>query len=182
MKGMIFTEFLDMVEARFGLAVKNQIIRKSNLSTDGAYTTVGNYDHTELVRLITALSEASGVPVPQLLEEFGGLLFGHFTQQYGQFFTRAQSCFEFLAHIEGYIHVEVRKLYPDAELPAFTYPTHDADTLVMEYRSPRPLGMFAKGLVQAAIEHFKEPMDLKTEELSGGQWKAVRFTLTRRKT
>lgn len=27
--------------------------------------------------------------------------------------------FQFLKNIENYIHVEVRKLYPDAELPTF---------------------------------------------------------------
>lgn len=180
MKGMIFTEFLDMVEARFGLAVKNQIIRKSRLSTDGAYTTVGNYDHAELVRLCGALSEATGVPVADLLEQFGGQIFGHFTHHYGRFFAHSKSCFEFLGNIESYIHLEVRKLYPDAELPVFTYPVRTDDRLVMEYRSPRPLGIFAKGLVQAAIKYFEEPLSLATEELSGGEWKAVRFTLTRK--
>ena len=50
MKGMIFTEFLDMVEERFGLAVADRIIEAGGSSTGGAYTAVGTYDHREMVR------------------------------------------------------------------------------------------------------------------------------------
>ena len=177
MKGMIFTEFMDMVDDEFGLAVKDQIIRKSQLSTDGAYTAVGNYDYQELVRLAVTLSQSSGTPVATLLVKFGERIFVHFTRHYGRFFKDADGCFQFLSRIEDYIHVEVRKLYPDAQLPSFSYPQHDARRLVMEYRSPRPLGPFAEGLVRAAIRHFAEPIQLQVDDLSGGSGTHTRFTL-----
>lgn len=180
MKGLIFTEFLDLVEERYGLAVKAQIIRKARLPNDGAYTAVGNYDHRELGRLAGELSVATGAALPDLLEEFGGRIFSMFVRNYGHFFNGAKSCFDFLAHIEGYIHVEVRKLYPDAELPTFSYPRRDADTLVMEYHSPRPLGVFAKGLVRAAIRHYREDIELQVEDLSGGAGTDMRFSMVRR--
>lgn len=180
MKGMIFTEFLDLVEEQYGLAVKAQIIRKARLPNDGAYTAVGNYDHAELGRLASQLSAATGTPLPQLLEAFGQRIFGMFVRNFGHFFARANSCFDFLAHIEDYIHVEVRKLYPDAELPSFSYPRHDDRVLVMDYRSPRPLGSFAKGLVTAAIRHYGEAIELHLEDLSDGAGTAMRFSLTRR--
>jgi Haem-NO-binding len=56
------------------------------------------------------------------LRSFGKHLFGRFVCNYPQFFGGINSALTFLANIEGYIHVEVRKLYPDAELPSLTAP------------------------------------------------------------
>lgn len=179
MKGMIFTELLDMVEDRLGLGMKDRVLQRARPASGGSYTTVGDYPVEELLDLVDALAAETGQPAEDLLESFGVHMFGHFTRHYGRFFAGAQSCFEFLGHVDDYIHVEVRKLYPQAELPGFTYPHRDANRLVMEYRSPRPLSAFATGLVRAAIAHFGEPVQLAVEDLSAGQGTAARYTLTR---
>ena len=57
MKGMIFTEFLEMVENAYGWEVQENIIDAAALPNDGAYTAVGTYDHQELVSLVVALSK-----------------------------------------------------------------------------------------------------------------------------
>ena len=179
MKGMIFTEFLDMVESRLGLAVKDRILAASGGASEGVYTAVGNYPAQEMLTLVDALARETGQPAPRLMEDFGAHMFDHFTRHYGRFFGGGQSCFDFLGNIEDYIHVEVRKLYPQAELPAFSYPHRDAARLVMEYRSPRPMAAFATGLVRAAVRYFAEPVQLEVEDLSAGQGTAARFTLIR---
>ena len=56
MKGIIFTEFLDMVEAQFGLAVVDEIITNSKTLHQGIYTSVGTYDFNEMISLLVALS------------------------------------------------------------------------------------------------------------------------------
>lgn len=177
MKGMIFTEFLDMVGDRFGLAVKDRVIAAAGGAHDGAYTAVGNYDHREMVAMAIELSAATRLPLNTLLVAFGQHVFGVFTQHYGHFFAEAPGAIAFLARIEDYIHVEVRKLYPDAELPGFTYPACAAGQLVMEYRSPRPMAAFAEGLVRATVSHYGEPLSLTVEDLSGGAGTSARFTL-----
>lgn len=175
---MVFTEFLDMVDERFGLATKLTLVDASGSATGGAYTAVGSYDHREMVRMVMALGERSGVPAHELLIVFGEHIFGVFTRNYGQFFDGAKGSLDFLARIEDYIHVEVRKLYPDAELPSFRYPPCPAGTLVMEYSSPRPLAPFAEGLVRAALKHFNDGVGYRVEDTSGGAGTGARFTLT----
>jgi hypothetical protein len=54
MKGMVFTEFLEMVEAKFSADMVDDIISDSDLPNGGAYTSVGTYDHSELVHCQTA--------------------------------------------------------------------------------------------------------------------------------
>lgn len=177
MKGMIFTEFLDMVEGSFGLAVKDRVIAAAGGGHDSAYTAVGNYDHRELAAMAMELSAATGISLRDLLIAFGHHTFGVFVQHYGHFFESAKGALDFLAHVEGYIHVEVRKLYPDAELPSFSYPPCSPGELVMEYHSPRPMAAFAEGLVRATIKYFGERITLTVQDLSAGRGTAARFTL-----
>jgi hypothetical protein len=179
MKGMIFTEFLDMVGERFGLAVKDRVIAVAGGAHDGAYTAVGNYDHREMVAMALELERATGASLAQLLNAFGEHVFGVFTRRYGHFFSEASGAIDFLSRIENYIHVEVRKLYPDAELPSFQYPPAPVGELLMDYHSPRPMAAFAEGLVRATIAHFGEPVELIVTDTSNGAGTACRFHLRR---
>jgi len=48
--------------------------------------------------------------------------------------------------VDELIHVEVKKLYKDAQLPEFNYEDHIDDKLTMIYRSPRKLCFLSEGL------------------------------------
>ena len=89
MKGVVFTEFLDMVEQRFSPDMVDDIIEDANLPSGGAYTAVGTYPHDEMVALVVALSARSGAAVPDLLRAFGEYLFGRFVQGYPGHFSAA---------------------------------------------------------------------------------------------
>lgn len=121
----------------------------------------------------------TGIAVPVLVKTFGQHLFGKFVVGYPTFFTGVTSGFDFLRSIERHIHVEVKKLYPDAELPAFEYESPSADRLIMTYRSSRGLADFAEGLMIGCFAHFGEKVNLAREDLSGNGTE-VRFTLDRR--
>lgn len=177
MKGMIFTEFLDMVEGSFGLTVKDRVIAAAGGAHEGAYTSVGQYDHREMVAMASELSRLSGLSLHDLLLAFGQHVFAVFARDFSHFFASADNAITFLSRIENYIHVEVRKLYPGAELPNFSYPPCDAGRLVMEYRSPRPMAAFAEGLIRATIKYYGQPIALLVEDLSAGAGTAARFTL-----
>lgn len=179
MKGVVFTEFLEMVEDHFSMEVADRIIEASDLPSEGAYTSIGTYDHAEMVQLVTNLSQETDIPIPDLLCTFGKYLFGHFAAGYPQFFEGIEGAFPFIEKIDGYIHVEVRKLYPDAELPTFKCDTSKAGRLTVIYNSTRPFADLAKGLLMGCLEHFGEKADLQHEDLSNEQGTSARFTLTK---
>ena len=52
MKGVVFTEFLEMVEDRFSPEMADRIIEGAELASGGVYTTVGTYDHGEMIQLV----------------------------------------------------------------------------------------------------------------------------------
>lgn len=178
MKGIVFTEFLEMVEEKFGFLIADQIVQESSLPSGGSYTAVGTYPHAEMVSLVVSLSKATEVGVPVLLKTFGQHLFPKFAQGYGQFFGDVTDPFIFLESLEGYIHVEVKKLYPDAELPSFDSHSPSPNTLVMEYRSDRGMADFAEGLLEGCFTHFQQEVTIAREDvnMNGSHTK---FTLTR---
>ena len=111
MKGVIFTEFLEMVEEAFSPDMADQIIGLSQLSSDGAYTSLGNYSHLEILQLVTQLSQQTNIPVSELVKEFGKRFINRFAMAHPEFFTEVDSAFAFLENVDRRVHVEVKKLY-----------------------------------------------------------------------
>ena len=177
MKGVVFTEFLSMVEKQFSADMVDDIIDDAQLPNGGAYTAVGTYPHQEMVAMVVALSQRCGVPVPDLVRAFGEYLFGRFVVAYPAFFEGMNDAFTFLAGIEDIIHVEVKKLYPDAELPRFDVEHHDAQRLVLLYQSPRHFEDLAEGLMRGCVNHFGEDILIVREAAEHGA--SQRFHLTR---
>jgi hypothetical protein len=179
MKGLVFTEFLEMVEAKFSADMVDRILESADLPSGGAYTSVGTYEHAEMIELVTCLSRETGISQHDLVRTFGTYLFEHFHQTFPMYFEGVRSSFDFLRKVQDYIHVEVRKLYPDAELPSFAHEMPAPDRFVLVYHSSRPFSALAEGLVRACIAHFREPIDLTVEDLSEGRGTSARFLLSK---
>lgn len=163
MLGMVFTELIEMVETEFSVQMADAIVQDSGLAHGGAYTAVGYYDHQELMALVQALSARSGLGVDTLVRRFGHHLMSRFALGYPTFFAGGQGLFEFLVSVDSRIHVEVRKLYPEARLPRFELVACDARSLVLRYQSPRHMVALALGLIEGAVDHFKEPCRVWSE-------------------
>ena len=109
MKGIVFTEFLELVEDKFGLGVVQRVIDECELDTDGVYTSVGTYSHKDMFKMVGKLSEIKGIPNPELLNIYGEYFFNTLSKDYPQFMEKS-NLFGFLDSIEKYIHPEVLKL------------------------------------------------------------------------
>lgn len=179
MKGVIFTEFLDMIDEAFSPELTERIIEEADLPSGGAYTSVGTYEHEEILKLVEVLSRHAQVPVPDLVFSFGKHLAGSFIASHSEYFKNHRNTYDFLSSIEDHVHVEVRKLNPDAELPTFQTERIDESTLVMIYNSSRPFADLAAGLIAGTIEHFGEAIDIDRESVNARNPTIERFTLTK---
>jgi Haem-NO-binding len=175
MKGMVFTEFLDMVETKFSADMMDDILEETSLASGGAYTAVGNYNHEELVEMVLALSRRSGIPATDLIKIFGRHLFTVFSKNFSMFFENVPDAFTFLYGIEEIIHAEVIKLYPDAELPTFQC-KRDANKLYLTYHSHRHFADLAEGLILGSSDYFGEAFTIQRDELDEN---TTLFTLTK---
>jgi len=178
MKGMIFTEFLELVERSYSPSMADELIEQCKLPSGGVYTSIGSYDHREMVSLVTALHRRTGRSVSELLHWFGSNLFDSLAAGFPVFFRGKTHPFEVLVGIESVIHTEVRKLYPDAELPSFDVSTPKEGALQLDYHSPRCMDDVAHGLIDGCIAHFAVPIDLTRRPLGATPADGTRFNLS----
>lgn len=176
MKGLIFTEFLEMVEAKFGLAVVDSIIEDSELPSAGIYTSVGTYDFNEMVSLITNLSSTVKIDAGTLIYTFGHFLFASLGKAHPEVIKSYSTPIGLLYSIEDHIHVHVQKLYPDAELPTFKILEKTDTSLSMVYVSSRGLYRLAHGLIEKCFEHFNSSATV-TYELIKEDGTEVKFDI-----
>lgn len=178
MKGFIFTGFLEMVEEKYGFVVLDAIIQKSNLSTKGIYSSVGTYPFDELVTLVVQLSKEVNISVDVLLKAFSYHFFEVLKEKYTPFFEKSSDTFEMFEKLDNYIHPEVKKLYPQAELPKFDATRMNHNTLELIYSSEKMMADFAEGLMEKCAEYFQEKIIIERENLDE-EGKKVRFLIIR---
>ena len=180
MKGIVFTEFLDMVAQRFSEELVDDMITDARLPHGGAYTSVGTYPHSEMVALVAAMSNRTQLSVDGLLEAFGHHLFGRFYLNYPQFMDSTTDPLEFLMGIETIVHTEVRKLYPDAQLPEFETQRIALDEIAMNYRSAHDFSALALGLIKGCAEHYQcELLVSRSSPIKQANGVAVDFSVKR---
>lgn len=179
MKGIIFTEFLEMLDEKFEPEVTERIIERSNLPSGGAYTTIGDYDHKELVSMVVELSKETGTGITDLVRTYGFYLFGRFVRQYPRFFSGMKDAFTFIEGIEGIVHTEVRKLYPETNPPTISAARKGDNQLEVIYESERCLGDAAHGLILGCLDYFNEKVEIERENVGDDSGRKVRFLLTK---
>lgn len=161
MKGIVFTELMEMVENQFGIEMVDRIVQPNELVSKGIFTSVGTYPFSDLVSILGHLSQATGASIPELEKVFGQYLAGRFSKMYLPFFQRVNSVIELLNEVDSYIHIEVKKLYPDAELPQFETIQKNENRIEMIYRSQRKMFPFAEGLIDATASYYKQMVKTK---------------------
>ena len=176
MKGIVFTEFLDLVEEKFGLEMVDTIITQSNLDSGGIYTSIGTYSFSEMLRLLQNLSANTDISIDNLLLVYAEHFFSVIEKNYPDMLAKYTDPIEMLSSIEHHIHVEVRKIYHDAELPTFEVLEKTEDKLVMIYTSSRAMHHFGLGLMNKTFEHFNTKSEINLEKIHEDGTK-VKFTI-----
>ncbi|WP_028889271.1 heme NO-binding domain-containing protein [Tenacibaculum ovolyticum] len=165
MKGIVFTEFLDLVEDKFGLEMVDKIISQSTLESEGIYTSIGTYSFSEMLQLLENLSKNTAISIDDLLLVYAEHFFSVIEKSYPGLLATYKDPIEMLASIEDHIHIEVRKIYPEAELPTFVIKDRKDKSLVMIYKSSRAMHHFGLGLMNKTFEHFNATATIVLEKI-----------------
>jgi len=183
MKGEIFVDFAKMIGERYGLIVADQLLSDPALDSKGAYTRVGTYDHAEMIHLVVSLANLKNVDPALLQREFGRYLFSCLASAHMEFVENYKSTFDLILSIENAIHVNVRKLYPDASLPTIDTVRLDDRTIRLKYSSERGFGHVCHGLIEGCIAYYGEDIAVEREDISQGPLdKTCTFRLIKNET
>lgn len=165
MKGIVFTEFLELVEDKFGLEMVDRIIENADLPSNGVYTAVGTYSFAEMLQLLQNLSSYTNISTDDLLQVYAEHFFSVIEKSYSGLLATYKDPIEMLSSIENHIHVEVMKIYPEAELPTFVIEEKGEDHLKMVYKSSRAMYRFGLGLMNKTFEHFNAKANIEFEKI-----------------
>ena len=168
MRGMVFTELLELVEEKFGYDTLDDVIDGAKLENDGAYTATGSYPFEELVRIVVSLSEHTNIPVDTLLEVYGEHLFLKLLRVVPEF-DKQSDILKFIESVELFIHVQVKKLYSNVELPTFEIVSSSENELNFYYISNKNIPQFAKGLMIGASKHFGQEIEIAYKSQADGK-------------
>lgn len=158
MKGSIFKHFEDFVTDNWGIETYEEILSGLDLQTEGPFLGPGNYPDEDLLAIVGATIQKLGIPLPKALRVFGNYLFEKLAGDAPQFLEGTTDLKQFLLTVDQVIHVEVKKLFPEAYLPRLHYEDTGADALTVHYQSKRQFCQLFAGLVEGAAQRFGTPI------------------------
>ncbi len=162
MKGITFNLLEEVVRREYGEDTWDALLEEARV--DGAYTSLGNYPDEEMMKLVAAASAALKTPPDEIVRWFGRNALPLLAKKHPHFFEAHNSTRPFLLTLNDVIHMEVRKLYPGADVPVFNYDTSSSEVLLMQYKSPRKLCALAEGFIEATAAYYGEELALDQPE------------------
>ena len=119
-----------------------------------------------MLQLISNLSNNTDISIDDLLLVYSEHLFKVLVRSHPNLIEHYKDPMDFLASIENHIHVEVQKIYPEAQLPTFEMVEREDNNMVMVYKSDRALYMLGKGLMDETFKLFKVEGTVNVEKLN----------------
>ena len=163
MKGVIFSLFEQFVVENWGTDTFEEILDECELATEEPFVGPGTYPDEDLLQIVGKAVEKLGIPLSDGMRAFGKWVLPRLMEQVPKSMTNFDHPKQFLQTVHDIIHVEVRKLYSDAEPPRFTYKDPAPDRLIMIYQSPRKMYDLMDGLIEGVAEYYDCPIDFKRE-------------------
>ena len=182
MKGIVFTELVDFIERHTSVPIAETIISEAELANDGAFTSIGNYPHSEAIKLIVSASQRLETPATDLMRQFGNELFARLLETHPQFLDGETSdAFSFLAKVQNHIHSEVAKLYSDSSPPVVQTSLENGRMLV-RYESHRPFAMIAMGLIEGCCAYYDDALVVELHGDPNETSNSASFSVTNKST
>jgi hypothetical protein len=178
MKGIIFKHFESFVVDSFGEEVFEEVLEATELATAGPFVGPDTYPDEDLFALVGTAIGMLDISLADALYAFGTYLFDRLSAAAPMFVESSGSLREFLLTIHSVIHVEVRKLFPGAVTPHFSYDELDGKQLAMHYSSPRKLCPLVRGLLDGAAKSFGESIEVSESACMHDGADACTFVLT----
>jgi len=77
-----------------------------------------------------------------------------FSERFPAYFESSDGVISFLASVDRHIHVQVRKLYPEAVTPSVLVQHPPDGPVIIAYSSERKLCALARGMIKGAIDYY----------------------------
>lgn len=154
MKGVVFNLLEAFVCEGWGDEVYEALLERTELETQEPFVGPGTYPDSDLVALASNAAIMLDLPLGAVLRAFGEYCFPQLAAKVPMLVDSHSDLISFLQSIDSVLHVEVRKLMPQAVTPTFLVDRTGPDTARLAYHSERRLCGFMEGLLVGAGRHF----------------------------
>jgi hypothetical protein len=159
MKGTIVQCLEELISTRFGKDTWEQALNNAGLKTPVMFLPFQDVDDAVVMQVVTAVCDLLNLSLPQAADAFGEYWVMEYSQRmYPQYYyTKCKTAKEFLLKMDA-VHVSMTKNLKDARPPRFEYEWKNENTLIMRYKSHRPLLDFVVGLAKGVGEFYNEKL------------------------
>lgn len=159
MKGVIFNLLEDFVTTTWGEVAYEEILARCPVHTRGPHVGPSTYPDADLMAIVGAACARLGVTTDQALHAFGAFATAPLIARLPRELIPFDHPRDLLKAVDDVIHLEVRKLFRDAEPPRITHHDDgDPDRLTLYYASRRQLCPLLTGLLDGAARHYMVPI------------------------
>lgn len=158
MKGIIFNITEDFISEKFGDDKYDEIMKSCSLITKEPFVGPGTYPDEDMMQIVVKSTQVLKMEVAEFVKQLGRYTFFKLAELFPDYVTPYNHPKDFLKTVEDIIHVEVRKLYKDTQLPTFQYQEPSPNELIITYYSKRKLYALMEGLIEGVGEYFKHPI------------------------
>ena len=180
MKGTIFNILEEFICENFGDEAYEELLEKitPELNEKGPFVGPGTYPDSDFFALVGALLEMKGISPEDGVRALGKYAFKKLLDKLPISVNQFENPKSLILGINGVIHMEVKKLYEDAELPFFEFDELSEKVLVMKYFSSRKLYPFVKGLLDGLAVYMNSPFEQEFRKEGSGKDEYGVFTIT----
>ncbi len=162
MHGFIFSEIKKYVESKLGREAWIAVLEQAGLGKK-EYENFLMYPDEEAVGIVVTASKITGIPVPNILEDFGQFIGADLVTIYRPLIDPKWKTLEFLTNVESTIHHIVRTRNRQAKPPALVCSRTGDNEVTILYRSPRKMAALARGIVRGVAGYYGERVEIICE-------------------
>ena len=162
MHGFIFAEIKKYVEHKLDRDTWYAVLEKADLGSK-EYENFLKYPDEEAVAIVGTASSMTGIPVPDLLEDFGKFLGGDLFNVYRPIINPKWKTIDFLVNVEETIHDIVRSRNKQAKPPVLVANQLGPKQVRILYRSARAMSPLAIGIIRGVAAHYEEDITVTSD-------------------
>lgn len=161
MKGVIFKILEQFVHDTFGPEFFEEVLDETSLETTPPFLGPGTYPDQDLIALVGTTIAKAGLELEDALFAVGKYAFPKLADSFPGITDQHADARSLVRSVHSVIHVEVRKLFPEASPPDFEYGEAPDGRLELTYRSSRKLCWFLRGLLAGCAEHYESEVHVE---------------------
>jgi len=177
MKGLFFTELVELVETDYGFAVLDQVIRTAVPPTDGVYTSMCSYNAEEFFGLVEALAVDMKQPSSTFLRSFGRHFFRCLLDRNEKLLDNYSSAIKALQDVNELVRA-TRIFSFEHRPPKAEFAEVGPAAWQLTIRTKLPVQDIILGALEACIARYGEPLEVSRTDVQTDNTITTRFDIT----